>query len=181
MNSKEINALASDVNKINRLYFEEEVIKKPATSSEKVQEHLIEAYIDGSCLVHSSCAGGWGVVLLVNEEEAGSFSGSVPETTNNRMELQAAIEALKKIKKGTTVTVYSDSAYVILGITNWIHNWRTKAKKYKNEDLWNELYNLTFNKGINVIWKHVNGHAGDKWNDKADKLACTASASIDRV
>lgn len=104
-----------------------------------------------------------------------AFCGGEPDTTNNRMELRAAIEALTRVPSGAIVQLYTDSQYVKNGITSWIigwkkNGWRTAAKKpVKNADLWRELDQACGN--VNVEWRWVKGHSGDPGNEKADQLA----------
>ena len=119
--------------------------------------------------------GGWGVYIQLNDEEKDLYGGN-PETTNNQMEMQAALEALKYLKdKNDVIELYTDSNYLRQGITEWIHkwklnNWRTAAKKpVANRDLWIEISDL--NEKMNVHWNWVKGHAGDPGNERADQLA----------
>lgn len=130
----------------------------------------IDVYTDGACRGNPG-PGGWGVLFIVNDETE-TLCGGAPETTNNRMELQAAIEALKALPEGTTMTVYTDSLYVKDGISKWIVNWRKnnwKNGRLKNKDLWVQLDEL--NLARNVTWQWVRGHAGHPLNEKADELA----------
>ena len=98
-----------------------------------------------------------------------------PETTNNRMELSAVIEALKVIKRNCPITIFTDSQYVKRGITEWIDGWIKNWKNVKNVDLWQELYPLS--KQYNIDWQWVRGHNGDKYNERADELANLAILS----
>ncbi|MEL6999270.1 MAG: ribonuclease HI [Pseudomonadota bacterium] len=136
------------------------------------------AYTDGGCSGNPG-PGGWGVVLqaldgetVVKERE---ISGGEDETTNNRMELTAAIQALKALDRPSQITIITDSTYVRDGITKWIHGWKrngwkTAAKKpVKNDDLWKSLDALCTGHG--VTWNWVKGHAGTDGNERADKLA----------
>ena len=138
----------------------------------------IIAYTDGACSGNPG-PGGWGVVLRAesNEEvikERLLWGGSY-QTTNNRMELTAAIEALKALNKFTIITVYIDSVYVKDGLTKWMpkwksNGWKTSNKKpIKNEDLWKILDGE--NEKHKVNWKWVKGHSGNEGNELADKLA----------
>jgi len=134
----------------------------------------ITIYTDGACSGNPG-PGGWGAWLQSGDHEKELFGGE-PETTNNRMELMAAIKALEALKrKPSTVELYTDSVYVRDGITKWIHNWkkngwRTAAKKpVKNDDLWKELD--TQISQHNISWHWVKGHAGIEGNEKADALA----------
>lgn len=138
----------------------------------------ITIYTDGACLGNPG-KGGWGAVLLY-KEHCKKISGSAKETTNNRMEMQAVIEALRALKKSSQVVVYTDSKYVQNGISEWINSWKKNGwknaakKPIKNVDLWQEL-DLEAAKH-HVEWKWVKGHNGDKYNEMADELACAAAA-----
>ena len=134
----------------------------------------IKVYTDGACKGNPG-PGGWGVYIQLNDEEKDLYGGN-PETTNNQMEMQAALEALKYLKdKDEVIELYTDSNYLRQGITEWIHkwklnNWRTAAKKpVANRDLWIEISDL--NEKMNVQWNWVKGHAGDPGNERADQLA----------
>ena len=134
----------------------------------------IKVYTDGACKGNPG-PGGWGVYIQSNDEEKDLYGGN-PETTNNQMEMQAALEALKYLKdKDEVIELYTDSNYLRQGITEWIHkwklnNWRTAAKKpVANRDLWIEISDL--NEKMNVHWNWVKGHAGDPGNERADQLA----------
>ena len=134
----------------------------------------IKVYTDGSCRGNPG-PGGWGVYIQLNDEEKDLYGGN-PETTNNQMEMQAALEALKYLKdKNDVIELFTDSNYLRQGITEWIHkwklnNWRTAAKKpVANRDLWIEISDL--NEKMDVQWNWVKGHAGDPGNERADQLA----------
>ena len=134
----------------------------------------IKVYTDGACRGNPG-PGGWGVYIQLNDEEKDLYGGN-SETTNNQMEMQAALEALKYLKdKNEVIELYTDSNYLRQGITEWIHkwklnNWRTAAKKpVANRDLWIEISDL--NEKMNVQWNWVKGHAGDPGNERADQLA----------
>jgi ribonuclease HI len=133
-------------------------------------------YTDGACSGNPG-KGGWGAVLLYKEHKK-EISGFNPQTTNNQMELQAVIEALKIVKKSSPIIIYTDSVYVKDGITKWIFNWkkngwRTANKKpVKNLEFWQELDLLVANHKID--WRWVKGHSGDKYNEIADQLAVNA-------
>lgn len=133
----------------------------------------VEIYTDGACSGNPG-PGGWGVLMLYGDNEK-ELTGGDFETTNNRMELMAAIEALNALKRPCTINLHTDSTYVKDGITKWIDGWkakgwRTAAKKpVKNEDLWKALDAATKRHTIN--WKWVKGHAGDPGNERADALA----------
>lgn len=133
----------------------------------------VEIWTDGACSGNPG-PGGWGVLLKSGDAEKELYGGE-PDTTNNRMELQAAIEALSALKRRCDVTLNTDSRYVMDGITSWIHGWKsrgwkTSAKKpVLNEDLWRQLDDL--NEKHNVTWQWVKGHDGDPGNERADELA----------
>lgn len=132
-----------------------------------------EIYTDGACRGNPG-PGGWGV-LISNDGESQEYFGGEAETTNNRMELQAAIEALQRIPEGASVELHTDSQYLRNGITQWMINWkkngwRTAAKKpVKNVDLWQTLDQEAARHTINWCW--VKAHAGNPGNERADALA----------
>ena len=136
------------------------------------------AYTDGACSGNPG-PGGWGVLLVAREGDAvvkeRELCDGEAQTTNNRMELMAAISALETLAKRSKITIVTDSAYVKDGITGWIHGWKargwkTAAKKpVKNEDLWRRLDAAVA--GHDVIWEWVKGHAGHPENERADELA----------
>ena len=138
---------------------------------------MIKIYTDGSCLQNPG-DGGWAAIISKDGENK-EISGSEKDTTNNRMELSAPINALKEMKSNEQIEIYTDSQYVKLGITKWINkwivnNWKTSKKKdVKNKDLWIELYNL--NKSLDVKWNWVKAHAGNIMNEKVDLLAKKAA------
>ncbi len=141
-----------------------------------MQKNILEIYTDGACKGNPG-PGGWGALLLWNDHEK-KISGFVADTTNNRMELQAAIEALKAVKKPLKIKLHTDSTYVRSGITEWIKKWQSNGwnrGKIKNIDLWQELHALTTQFDIEWIW--VKGHSGHKYNDIVDKLASDAAES----
>lgn len=133
------------------------------------------AYTDGACSGNPG-PGGWGVLMTANGTEK-ELTGGAADTTNNRMELQAAIEALKALKQPAVITIVTDSTYVKQGITEWIKGWKQKGwknaakKPVKNADLWQELDRLTHESGHQVTWEWVKGHAGHDGNERADALA----------
>ncbi|MDG2320302.1 MAG: ribonuclease HI [Rhodospirillaceae bacterium] len=133
----------------------------------------VELYTDGACLGNPG-PGGWAALLRFNGTEK-ELSGCDPDTTNNRMEMQAVIEGLKALSRPSTVTVYTDSQYVQKGITEWINawkarGWKTAAKKpVKNVDLWLELDETQ--ERHSVTWQWVKGHAGHPENERVDDLA----------
>jgi ribonuclease HI len=134
-------------------------------------------YTDGACAGNPG-PGGWGAIILDEEENQISLSGKEKSTTNNRMELMAPIMALKKIKNNSEITIYTDSTYLKDGITIWINNWKKNGwkgankKPIKNKDLWVLLSKLTEKKSI--VWNWVKSHSGNKYNELADKLATEA-------
>jgi len=138
----------------------------------KTLKHVI-IYTDGGCRGNPG-PGGWGVVLNYDGHEKQLFGGE-PDTTNNRMELTAAIKALQALKHPCAVTLYTDSQYVKQGIEQWLanwkkNNWRTAAKKpVKNQDLWQQL-DIEVQKH-QVEWAWVKGHSGNPGNELADELA----------
>jgi len=133
----------------------------------------VEIWTDGACKGNPGW-GGWGALLRQGRHEKTLFGGQA-DTTNNRMELLAVIEALKALKRPCQVVVHTDSQYVQKGMTQWLANWkrrdwRTADKKpVKNADLWQELDELVSRH--DVTWKWVRGHAGDAGNEMADQLA----------
>jgi ribonuclease HI len=134
-------------------------------------------YTDGACLGNPG-PGGWGAIILSEEKNEINISGKEKSTTNNRMELTAPIMALRKIKKASNIIIYTDSIYLKNGITTWIKNWEKNGwksankKPVKNKDLWVILNKLS--KEHVVDWKWVKAHAGNKYNEIADKLATEA-------
>lgn len=134
---------------------------------------IVEIYTDGACRGNPG-PGGWGVWLKYADAEKFLYGGE-QETTNNRMELMAAIQALEILKYPCRIKLYSDSKYVLQGITKWMANWKkrgwkTAAKKpVKNEDLWRRLDEVMQKHTINWTW--VKGHSGNIGNEKADQLA----------
>lgn len=132
-------------------------------------------YTDGACKGNPG-PGGWGVYLNSGGVEKDLFGGEL-QTTNNRMELTAVIEALTALKKPCKVALYLDSEYVRQGITQWINGWKAKGWKtaakqpVKNVDLWKKLDDLVQNSAHNIDWHWVKGHAGDPGNERADELA----------
>ena len=140
----------------------------------------VTLYTDGACKGNPG-AGGWGVVLEYGEHRKELFGGDI-ETTNNRMELMAAIAGLSALKSRCVVDIYTDSVYVRDGITKWLSNWksngwRTAAKKpVANQDLWEQLDRAVSNHQIN--WHWVKGHSGDAGNERADELANQGVSSV---
>ena len=143
---------------------------------------MIKIYTDGSCLTNPG-DGGWAAIINI-DGEIKKISGNEKNTTNNRMELMAPINALKYIYSKDPIEIFTDSKYVKNGITEWINtwvlnNWKTSKKEdVKNKDLWIELYKL--NQSLNVRWNWIKAHAGDTLNEEVDILAKEA-AYLNRV
>lgn len=138
-------------------------------------------YTDGACSGNPG-PGGWGAVLIWNGKEK-ELSGGDPQTTNNRMEMQAVIEALKALNKPCLVKIHSDSALIINAFTQgWIDNWikrgwrKADKKPVENKELWQAM--LEAMKPHNVKWVKVKGHSGIELNERADQLAVAASQRI---
>jgi ribonuclease HI len=140
----------------------------------------VHIFTDGACKGNPG-PGGWGAVLVWGDHRK-HLSGGERDTTNNRMELMAAIEGLKALKRECPVILTTDSQYVRKGITEWIHGWqrngwRTADKKpVKNADLWQLLLEET--KRHHITWEWVKGHSGHPENEEADRLACEAANAI---
>ena len=138
---------------------------------------MIKIYTDGSCL-NNPGNGGWAAIIN-QDNKVKKISGSVKDTTNNKMELMAPIMALQEIDKNQQIEIYTDSQYVRLGITDWIHkwiknNWQTSKKEpVKNKELWIQLYEL--NKSYEIKWIWVKAHAGNTLNEEVDLLAKNAA------
>ena len=138
-----------------------------------MSEERVTVHTDGSCSGNPG-PGGWGAILTFGDHEK-ELNGGEPHTTNNRMELMAAISALEALKRSCSVDLYTDSEYMRGGITGWINNWkkngwRTADKKpVKNVDLWKRLDAALVQH--NVRWHWVKGHAGHTMNERADELA----------
>ena len=138
---------------------------------------MIKIYTDGSCIGNPG-SGGWAVIIL-NGDKQDIISGRKKNTTNNQMELMAAIKALVFLKKKQKIRIYTDSNYVKEGITNWIkiwekNNWKTaNKKKVKNIELWKKL--KTLSNFHDIEWKWVKAHSGDPMNNMVDKLARKAA------
>ncbi len=136
------------------------------------------AYTDGACSGNPG-PGGWGVLMIAREGEAivktRELNGGEAETTNNRMELLAAISALEVLKRDSAITVITDSAYVKNGVSQWIHGWKRNGwktadrKPVKNVDLWQRLDSAQASH--RVRWEWIKGHAGHPENERADELA----------
>ena len=140
---------------------------------------MIKIYTDGSCL-NNPGNGGWAAIININNKVK-KISGGVKDTTNNKMELMAPIKALQTIDKGLPIEIYTDSQYVRLGITDWVHKWiknnwlTSKKEPVKNKELWIQLYDL--NKSHEIKWIWVKAHAGNILNEEVDLLAKQAAES----
>ena len=134
-------------------------------------------YTDGACTGNPG-PGVWGAVIFDQDDKQRNISGSEKNTTNNRMELLAAIMSLKKIKTNSEVVIFTDSTYVKNGITEWMKNWKkngwknSSKKPVKNKDLWEKLDKLC--EANSVSWKWVKGHSTNEFNNLADELATKA-------
>jgi ribonuclease HI len=149
-----------------------------------MSETVVDIYTDGACKGNPG-PGGWGALLRSGGRERELFGGEA-QTTNNRMELTAVIEALAALKvKPSKVRLHTDSQYVQLGISEWIHNWKRRGwktadkKPVKNEDLWRRLDEAAAEHEVEWIW--VKGHAGHPENEHADMLANRGVASVGNV
>jgi ribonuclease HI len=136
----------------------------------------IVIYTDGACKVNPG-PGGWGALLRAADGAEKELCGGELDTTNNRMEMMAVIEALSALKRPCHVILFVDSQYVLKGMTEWLHGWkakgwRTAAKQpVKNVDLWQRLDALVHQSEHRIEWQWVKGHAGDPGNERADALA----------
>ena len=137
----------------------------------------IEIFTDGACKGNPG-PGGWGVILRKGRHEK-EISGGEPHTTNNRMEMRAVIEGLNALIEPCKVDLYTDSKYVVDGITKWVHGWRKRGwvnaskKPVRNEDLWHDL--IAAELRHEVTWHWVKGHDGHAENERADRLASDAA------
>lgn len=140
----------------------------------------VEIFTDGACKGNPG-PGGWGVLLRYGTVEKELFGGE-PETTNNRMELMAAIEGLKALKRPCSIILTTDSQYVRKGITEWMTGWKRKNWKtaagqpVKNQDLWQMLDQQ--NQRHVIDWRWIKGHAGHRENEIADQLACKGAEAF---
>ncbi len=139
----------------------------------------VEIYTDGGCISNPGGNGGYGIVLLYKNHRK-ELSGGYANTTNNRMELMAAIKGLETLKEKCDVTIYSDSKYLTDAIEQgWVVKWiskgwmRTKTEEVKNVDLWKRLWALIQKNKVKFMWVH--GHSGNKENERCDKLATEAA------
>jgi ribonuclease HI len=140
----------------------------------------VEMFTDGACKGNPG-PGGWGVLIRMGEREK-ELSGAENPSTNNRMELMAAIRGLEALTRPCRVTLSTDSMYVKDGITKWVHNWRRNGwrtadkKPVKNAELWQALCAAV--EPHQITWKWVKGHAGHSENERVDQLACAAAESV---
>ena len=140
----------------------------------------VEIFTDGACKGNPG-PGGWGAIVRSGPHEK-ELSGGEPVTTNNRMEMMAAIRALQALKRPCEVVLHTDSTYLKDGITKWIHGWQRNGwktadrKPVKNAELWQELLEAVGSHRIE--WRWVKGHAGHPENERADRLACDAAAQF---
>ena len=145
-----------------------------------MNKDTVEIWTDGACKGNPG-PGGWGALLRYGKNEKKIYGG-VQDTTNNRMEIQAVIEALQALKRPCRVIIHTDSQYVKKAMTEWLcawkaRGWKTASKKpVKNADLWQQLEHLT--QTHEVSWRWVKGHAGDEGNEIADELANVGVASL---
>lgn len=140
-------------------------------------EDRVIIYTDGGCVPNPG-VGGWGAILIYKGKER-ELSGSHPETTNNRMEMTAAITSLQALKRPCKVAIYTDSEYLKKGITEWMpgwkqKNWTRKGGEIKNVDLWKALDAAA--SPHDIVWRWVKGHAGVHFNERCDILASEAIA-----
>lgn len=142
-------------------------------------KNKIQIYTDGSSLGNPG-KGGWGAVIVRDNTTIKELGDYNKNTTNNQMELSAAIHVLKYIKKNkinSDILIHTDSAYVLGGVTSWVFSWEkngwktSKREPVLNQDLWKELILLTRDLKNKIIWQKVKGHSGDKYNDRADEIA----------
>ncbi len=148
--------------------------------TEAAAKKQVTIFTDGACKGNPG-PGGWGVLLRMGAHEK-EMSGGQEDTTNNRMELMAAIRGLEALNQSCVVDLYSDSKYVIDGITKWIHGWHKRGwvnaakKPVANADLWRELWDATGRH--EVTWHWVKGHSGHAENERVDQLASDEAARI---
>ena len=140
---------------------------------------MIKIYTDGSCLGNPG-NGGWAAIIIIDKKKI-QIKGSKKNTTNNQMELLAPIKALKKIPKGSSVQIFTDSKYVKSGITEWINNWKKNGWKtankqpVKNKELWTELDDLTYE--FKIKWSWVKSHSNNALNNEVDLIARKEASS----
>lgn len=140
----------------------------------------VDIFTDGACKGNPG-PGGWGVILRMGRHEK-ELAGSDPETTNNRMELTAAIRGLNELKEPCAVRLHTDSRYVIDGITKWVEGWKRNGwinaskKPVRNADLWHDL--IEASNRHRITWQWVKGHSGHPENERADRLASNAADAV---
>jgi ribonuclease HI len=155
-------------------------MKKPTDALEKPAAKVVDIFTDGACSGNPG-PGGWGVILRYDGEEK-ELHGGEAATTNNRMELMAAIRALESLKRPVKARLHTDSQYVMKGITEWIHDWKRRGwrtadkKPVKNVDLWQRLEAALAQHDVKWFW--VRGHAGHAENERADELARRGIAEL---
>ena len=143
----------------------------------------VDIFTDGACKGNPG-PGGWGAILRMGSHEK-EMSGSDPATTNNRMEMLAAIKGLNALTESCEVTLYTDSRYVIDGITKWVHGWRRNGwvnaskKPVRNAELWHDLVEAA--QRHDVTWQWVKGHNGHPENERVDRLASDAAEAAGRA
>jgi ribonuclease HI len=148
-------------------------VAQPSTPDD-VDSTAVVIYTDGSCSPNPG-PGGWGVLLRYRDVEKELHGGQAEPTTNNRMELMAAIMALESLTRPAKVRLHTDSVYVRSGVTSWLHSWKRNGwltadkKPVKNADLWQRLDDAA--KRHDIVWHWVRGHAGTLGNERADELA----------
>ncbi|TXM99175.1 ribonuclease HI [Methylobacterium sp. WL64] len=152
------------------------------TTETATEPMRVKIYTDGACSGNPG-PGGWGAILIFGDTQK-ELSGGEAHTTNNRMEILAAIESLEALKRPCRVDLFTDSQYLRQGITSWIHNWKARGwrtadkKPVKNEDLWRRI-DLA-NARHEVAWHWVKGHASDPLNNRVDSLAVAAMLPFKR-
>jgi ribonuclease HI len=157
--------------------------RQPRAPRDSPPSSTVEIFTDGACLRNPG-PGGWGAILRYGRHETEIYGGE-PATTNNRMEMMAAIQSLERLSRPSDVSVYTDSTYLRRGVTEWLpgwkrNGWQTKEKKpVKNADLWRRLDAAA--RGHHVQWFWVKGHAGHPENERADKLAGRGAEEAARV
>jgi len=161
---------------LEELEAEKDKVEFEALEVKDLEEYNeFKVYTDGACIGNPGPGGYAAVILNSESEKLKKISGSAKDSTNNRMELKAVIEALKILPKNSTIDLYSDSSYVLNGLSSWIESWKkngwktSSKKEVANQDLWQELDNLAAN--FNLNYQKVKGHSGDFYNEEVDKLA----------
>ena len=151
------------------------------TAEQEIEKEQVEIFTDGACCGNPG-PGGWGAQIRFGRNVKEIYGGE-KDTTNNRMELLAAIKGLEELKKSSKVRIFTDSQYLKNGITEWIHSWKVNhwkganKKMVKNVDLWKKLDNVIANH--NIEWEWIRGHSGNPGNERADQLAQKGIQEID--